>query len=606
VTADARSSSPSRARGALAVAGLLACLGGYLITQFGDALRVPFINDDYIFIDLTRSASFLSLFHPHDWWVGGWYRPWSRELHYWALQRMFGTAVAPWHVVSFGLWVAAMGLYYTLARRLAGARTAGVAVAGVAALSAWSVPLVWVAGVQELWMLVWALLTLQLWVRGKVKWATVTFALALLSKETAALVPVIALAEAVVVERERVTVALRRLAPLLGVLAVWALLHPLLGGRVWWSHPAAPAAISADSSAMAEPNAGDLGAAAPVVGPATTSKAMVLVKTPLSLVDLEAVPRPEFGWRSLLPRAVPGMLLLGGLVGAIVFTRRRKGSAAAIAVDPARLRRIMAFGAVWAVLGWLPLLLPSLGWHTYYGLLGALGAWLALSAWLESRPVLAVVTIVAMAFLRVAQAATPSMDWGSEWYQRRASEFLTSMRADLMRQHPTVPAGSRLYFTRVPSLVGFITGDAPALRVWYHDPTVSGGFFRDYRVRAPGTRGDDLFFRYDSTAGWIELTPGRADSSPGRPEWQLDHERLALALSRGGDWPGAAQEFERLARAFPDSANYAYYAGLAHVALGDRAAAAPWLARAARLPGADEAMRRAAQAVGAPPDSPAR
>jgi hypothetical protein len=577
-----------------ALPALLVCLGVYLATQFGDAIRVPFINDDYIFLDLTRHAAFRSLFEPHVGWVGGWYRPWSRELHYWALQGMFGTGVEPWHIVSFGLWLGVMGLYFTLVRRLAGGRRAGVAVAGAAALTAWSVPLVWVAGVQELWMLAWALATLHLWVRGRSGWAAVTFALALLSKETAALLPGIVLVEAVMMERARVRETLRRMVPLVAVLVVWAALHPQLGGRVWRSrsHVVARVAMSADS--MAEDRAP---AAVPEPSFAPAREGAALLRTPLSLVNLDQVPRPEFGWRPLWPRALSAVLLLGGLVAGIGIARRRASRAVADAGEDALRRRLIMLGSGWALLGWMPLFMPALGWHNYYGLLGALGAWLALATWLESRPIRAVIVIVSLCILRAAQAATPSHDWGTEWYQRRAAEFLSSMRADLLHQHPALPPGTRLFFTRVPSAVGFLTGDAPALRVWYRDPTLHGGFFRDYHARPATTPGEDLFFRYDSTAGWIELTPGRKDTvARSRPDWQSDHERLALTLSRGENWPDTAEEYARLARAFPDSANYAYYAGLARVALGDRAGAVAWLVRAARLPGADDTMRSAARA----------
>jgi hypothetical protein len=77
-----------------------------------------------------------------------------------------------------------------------------------------------------------------------------------------------------------------------------------------------------------------------------------------------------------------------------------------------------------------------------------------------------------------------------------------------------------------------------------------------------------------------------------------DHERLAIALSRGEDWRGAAAEYARLAEGFPDSVNYAFYAGLGALAAGDSVAARAWVARAAALPGADDEIRQAARRFG--------
>ena len=124
----------------------------FLGTQYGYALRIPFINDDYIFLDRVRAASFASLWRL-DRPLFHWYRPWSRELHYWTLQHVFGTRELPFHLVSWALALAVLGGAFVLFRRIAGGAAAAIAVAGVASLAAWGVPMVWIAGVQDLWML---------------------------------------------------------------------------------------------------------------------------------------------------------------------------------------------------------------------------------------------------------------------------------------------------------------------------------------------------------------------------------------------------------------------------------------------------------------------
>jgi hypothetical protein len=173
------------------------------------------------------------------------------------------------------------------------------------------------------------------------------------------------------------------------------------------------------------------------------------------------------------------------------------------------------------------------------------------------------------------------------------------MRADLMKQHPSMPPHSRIFFVRVPSDVGFLAGDGPAVRIWYRDSTLRAGYYSSYRPRsASGPAAPDLFFRFDSTGGWVEVTPGPEDVAHARernPRWEKDHATLAGALAVGGDWTRAAQEYAKLAGAFPDRGGYAHDAAVSFEAVGDSAAAARWYARAAALPGADDETRRAAQ-----------
>jgi hypothetical protein len=573
-----RDASAVRRPAALGGLVVVLLLGAYLVSQYGYAWHAPFINDDYIFLDQTRHLSFLSLWEPHEEWVGRYYRPWARELHYWALQRLFGAREGPFHAVGLGLWLGVLWLYYLLARRLAGTRGAGVATAGVAALAAWGLPVVWIAGAQDLWMMLFALASLWFVTRGRVWLAALTYALALLSKETAALLPAIALAYAWRVERRPPGASLRRLLPMLAVGVLWAAFHPQLGGSLW--HASAPQAATG----------------------ATPGPARTVLLTLLSTFNLDALPRPEFGWRGPLVLGLVGAVLLAGLLVWALRDPRGAGR------DSEGVAQLAPVAGVWALAGWLPLLAPSVGWHAHYGLFGVLGAWLLLGALLARRRTLAVAVVVALALLRSSRAATVSHDWGDEWYQRRAAEFLSFMRRDLRAKVPVVPPHTRFYFVDVPSDVGFLPGDGPALRVWYDDSTLSGGLFSAFRARPPeSSPGRDFFFRYDSTAGWMEIRRGAEDVTAARaanPRWREHHERLAVVLARGGDWAGTAAEYAKLAGAFPDDVTYAYYAGLASLALGDSATARAWLARAAGLPDADREIQEAASELGAHPATP--
>ncbi|HVP15504.1 MAG TPA: hypothetical protein VMS88_08155, partial [Terriglobales bacterium] len=302
-----------RARGP-GLFGVAALLGAFLVSQYGYAWRVPFINDDYVFLDLTRAMPWRSIWAPHLLWVGRYYRPWSRELHYWTLQHLFGVRETPFHAASFALWLGVLLLFWALARRLAGARTAGVATAGAAALAAWGMPVVWAAGAQDLWMMLLALASLLAFARGRALLSAVFYALSLLSKETAALLPAVAFLLALAVERRTLRAALARAAPLVAVGAVWAALHPQLGGRLWavqrW----------------------------PAVRGGTTPLRSLL-GTLLAAGNLDRLPHPERGWT--------GPLLLGAL-GAVALVALAAWALRATDEPPPRAAaRAAVVGAAW-------------------------------------------------------------------------------------------------------------------------------------------------------------------------------------------------------------------------------------------------------------------
>jgi hypothetical protein len=570
MTSGSPSHAAARGSGGIPLVILLVLLALYLASQYGDALSIPFINDDYVFLDKTRDASFGSLWEPRA-LAFNWYRPWSRELHYWSLQRLFGARELPFHLVSFGLALGVLGAYFAWTRRLAGDAAAAVATSGVGAMAAWGVPMLWIAGVQDLWMLVFALAFLHAVAADSRVGASLALVLALLSKEAAAVLPGIAVAYQLTVERRNLREAARWVLPLVVIVGVWAALHPVLGGR-WWRP-------------LAEPPPPGLHPPLAEVG----------IRTLAAPLNLDAWPAPEYGWGRALMKSAPGALLLAAVVGWAARGR---------SVVRAGSRRVALFGAFAAGVGWLPLLMPTLGWHAYYALLGALGAWLALGIVLARWPVAAVGVVAALALVRGARAETPSHDWGSEWYQRRAAEFLAVMRADLKHELPDPPPHSRLYFVLVPSSVGFLAGDGPALRVWYGDPTLRGGYYPSYRPRGPqDSAGVDRFFRFDSLAGWVPVHRGPEDVVAARranPRWLLDHQTLAKALAEAGDWPAAAVEYEKLSAAEPLHVDFAYNAGVCYETLGDSSRAATWYARAAALPGADEEMREAARRLARP------
>jgi hypothetical protein len=546
---------------------VLALLAVYVVVAFGGDLARPFFGDDFLFLEKTRERSWTGLWS-FDALAYHFYRPWSRELHFWTLQRLFGLAPTAFHATSLLLWFGVLASMFLWTRRLLGTQVAAIGTAGVAALQAWAVPVPWASGSQDLWMLLWALLCLILFARGAPWLAAIALALALLSKETAITLPAVATLFAWIVERRSAARALRSAAPLWMVALLWAGLHPMLGGRLW--HPGSQLGFLAF-----RPIEVGLGS----------------VRT---FVNLERVPDPAHGWLAAATSAWPGAVTLAGLVLAGTIVGRR---------EPARAdrTRVLAFAAAWALLAWLPTLMPAVAWQPYYALHAALGAWIILAATLERWLPAAVGLIVVLALLRSAGLDTPTPDWASGWSQREGARWLEDTRRFLMERHPRLPAHSRLFFTTVPRGVMLVAGpgDVPPLRVWYRDSTIAGGYYLHYRPRvAAHSGGRDLFFRHDSLAGWVEVVRGAEDVAEARrlnPRWERDHEILARRLAESGDWHHAALEYAKLAAAEPGRVDHAHNAAVSHEALGDSAAAALWYWRAAALPDADNQVREMAR-----------
>jgi hypothetical protein len=95
-------------------------LGLFLLARFGDMFRMPFLNDDYVFLDHVAGRSFGSLWGFHD-LAFHWWRPWSREFHYWWLQGAFGPVEWPFHLASLLLSCGVLAAFWSLGRRLVGA-----------------------------------------------------------------------------------------------------------------------------------------------------------------------------------------------------------------------------------------------------------------------------------------------------------------------------------------------------------------------------------------------------------------------------------------------------------------------------------------------------
>lgn len=540
---------------------LALCLFG--VIAWAHVPGLPFVNDDYVFIDKARRTGFWRMWLPVD-LPFAWYRPFSREFHYWLLERLFGSAPGPAHAVSFALWLLAMNLYARLAAVLTGPRAAAISTAAVAALALWGVPVSWVAGAQDLWMLVFGLTFLLLLIAGRTALAPAALLLALASKETALLLIPIGIAALAMRGAPARLIGARIAAP--AVIATgWMLVHPWFRARL--------------SGAVAE--------AAPLERPPVTDAAL---RTLLAPFNLDVRLAPEIGWALTALLGAAGALALGAIVVLGFRTER----------SPSPGRRLAIGTAAWTAMGWIPLALPALGWHAYYGVLGTLGLWIGLGAALARHRTAAIAVVAALAIARQAAASSASWDWGTEWYLRRAGAFLDGLRAQLFAMHPDLPPRTRLFFARLPNSIGMIQGDGPAIRVWYSDTTLRAHFYSAYRARAAGDSALDLFFRFDSTRGLLPVRTGPAFTPAEiaeHPGWARDHEVLAARFLEAGETGRAVVEYAKLSDAFPEDVSYALFAGVLLETLNRTAEARRFYDRASPHLGGPDSTRAAAALI---------
>ena len=498
-------------------------IGCFLIAlaalRFGPSMDLPFLGDDYAFLDLTRTNDLPTLLANRDTRFG-WYRPWSREVHFWTLEHVVGLRSWAFRGASVLLWLGGLLAYHAVVRRFAGERTALIATVGVASLALWGTPVLWISGSQDLWMIALAMGTLLAFQARRLVLALPMFALALLSKETAAVMPLVLAAQARFVEHGAWRDVVRRTGWFFAVLAGWVLMHPILLQRL----------VGPREHVLEVENRPPL----PVM----------LARNLLALVNLDLFPRPtEFTVGTMVRASLAAVLVI---VAVLWLARAR----AATSVTPTSRRDVLLFASIWTLAGWAPMCLPLVGWHAYYGCLGAMGAWVLVGAIMPRRAGVVAAICATAVLLAFAQAYTPSTDWGNEWYQRRAGTMLEGMRSEMLRVRPSFPKYSRIYLGHIPNNIGLIAGSTPAVRVWYDDLTMKAGFFSYYRPRRPGEHpGEDFFFWLDTLRGLSEIHHGPEDVARAvseSPTWTHDHEQLAVVLLRAGAPLEAAVEFEKI------------------------------------------------------------
>ncbi len=576
--------APSPKQVALGFAAGLALLVALALFRYGWAAGISFINDDFLFLERARTASFSDNWNAID-ALGNVYRPLTRNLYFWAGRKLFGNEPGPYHLVNLGVYAAGLILMAFAARRLvagafrlppSGTRAtgAGLLAAVLFALHpAAGTPASWVCGIQDLLAVDLALAAILAHLSRR-RWLYVLFYLgALLCKETAAfLFPLLALWDWMI-EESRLGPALRRQAPVALVFSAWLFLNPWLPwnemGRTIHSR---------------EPGHASL------LGRLDIETLRVTVR---SLFMVEPVDR--FHW-PYGPLATTGQVLTAAallalslrLLGAEDKPRPSGVSARAITRGAASL---VLMALLWSLSAILPLI-TVISHFTYYAYYPALGLAAGLSALLTftrlrmpgaTGGLVVGVAAVAVAGALGAGAALVYPPALCDAHNiRRASVHLWNFRDDLQRTHPAFPESARVYFWNIPPWIGFQLADGPALRVWYDNPSLTGQFLSAY---APDRHRPSFFFGHDDTMRLVEIVRGLPDPQLAAPPpiYTAAHTDLGSTLAQAGETEAAIVEWRKVLQVDADFSDAAANLGMTLNQLGRHEEAAEVLARAVRL-----------------------
>jgi hypothetical protein len=462
---------PSSATQAIAV------LGGLLIVvavYAGRSIRNPFFADDYLFLEQVRGRTlWAALASPDP--IGNFLRPVSRALYFWLVSHVGGESPATFHLFSLLLFGALLVCLYGLARRVAGVGVAAFAVAFVGFHYAADVPLLWASGSQDLLAATAAVLALWLYLTGHRLIAACVFLIGLLSKESVAVVPLIAILTDVH-GRESWKPAARRAWPLLAVAAIWSVIWLATAS----SRPAAASAMSADAAAL-----------------------------PAALWHLVQVAAGlEVGQTALGTMWLLGALGFVAAAAIAVLLANRIGHGPDRELGGEESDRALRLGLGWAVLAALPVAAVASIWSAYFYLFALCGLGIALGALVQRWPVTARVAVLSILVLASARAraleefATGGGPWSSQshvnrCYVDRAMDTSARYIQELRSSRPQLPHGSTVFFAEVPPSIGFQTADGPLVRWAYQDSSLRSYYLTELTAERLA-RGPAFFFAVEN------------------------------------------------------------------------------------------------------------
>jgi hypothetical protein len=330
------------------------------LALYARGLVLGFVGDDFTLLDAALRyplGELLSGRHG----IVGFYRPVSRELYFWWWGRVLGLGPRGFHLVNAFTFAAVVVMIERLGRAWSVPRAGRLAAALFVLFPPGSALLAWVSCAQDLIALFWVLLALLLYQRGRHGPAALAVALAALSKETAAVLPLVLVALDVQLHpRAPARARLARLAP--SLLAIAAALALAVAARSTW--PAGTAV-------------------------AVWSPRQIVGAWRLPLDFALAVVPPDAGegigealgtqpWAILLAAALAALAVPG--------MPRPVGPRAAAPAGAAADRPMLWFGLSLALLALLPVGFVIERWRAYYFSLAGVGASLAAGVMIARLP----------------------------------------------------------------------------------------------------------------------------------------------------------------------------------------------------------------------------
>ncbi len=512
----------------------------------GGVGKSPFFASDYLILDHVAGKSLPAALATPD-PLGDYYRPVSRQAWFWLMSRAGGGSAVAFHAANLALLLISLGLLGWIAWSLAGPVAAGIAVTLVGFHEATDVVTHWAGASQDLLAVTCSLATILLYRAGASVAAGIVLFLALLSKETAIVTPVLA----ILVDRksgEDVVQAIRRSAPL--VVSV------VVAGALWLL-----AVTRGPVFPGVNPPVG-LGA----VLPALFHLGHLAIGLEWGINGSKWV-RPSLA----LLIAIPVLLALIAWLWPSRRERRARSQAGMRGPAPGRT---FVVGILWAAVAALPVAASASTWSSYQYLLALCGAALAIGALLSKGPRPAALLAVAVLLLTTDQVRRSEefSTWRDPWKKRshvnrayiaHAGEAQEHMLANLKRARPDLPPNSTLYFMGSEA-AGFPAGDGPILRWAYRDPTVRAypaTEFTEERAR----RGPNFFFAAEGS----QLRELR------RPE---EVRELAVDIVYAERLDAARDALSHLLRANPDDGASRYWLAWVEMARGHQLSAEPHMA----------------------------
>ena len=423
-------------------------------------LTTGFLNDDYLFLEETKSRSLVSALSglgP----LGNYYRPVSRQLYFAALTPLSGGRPLVFHLVNYGLFLASLVLLADLLAAFLPLPGVAAGLLYFATLPFQRVNLTWISCSQDLLALVFSLAAVAAWRRGKDLGAALAYLLAVFSKESALPLPLLlALLPASAATSDQAPGSTRRrLVPFGAIAGVWGI------AALWVrSHSAVAVFLHFTPDFF-------------VAG---------WVHEIQSLLGLD---HPA-GFLASIARHGPAPLAMICLASVVVLLPQpvaRPGGAAPPPLPSGTIR----WAALWLAACGLVVGPVTATWSSYYYTLAAVGAAILVGAALRRLGAAGWLMLVGgllwwhAAGTGFRAFATEDRPWGwtthlSSFYFDRAAALTDTLERQLLRLEPHPPPQTRLFFATLPPGAGFQMGNGALVRTLYRDPTLQSYFYSQF------------------------------------------------------------------------------------------------------------------------------